>query len=376
MSILTNIGFSKMTPNVQLTKSAKPSANPSATSPGTSSANPAAVASSRASNKLGHKIGRFTVTDKLGSGSNGNVLLGHDPIIDRAVAIKILNTSTGVGDKKQREQQFINEARAAGRLSHPNIVTIYDASTEAGTTFIAMEFLQGKDLREILASGKRFSIVEAAGIAYKIANALAYAHTQGVIHRDIKPANIFIVENNQPKVVDFGIARVPNRSLDEHGQPQTLFKNNIMGTPNYMSPEQASSEPVTPLTDVYSLGAVLYEMLTMQKPFSATDFDKLLYNIIHKTPKSPDIINPEVPEKLAYIVMKAMQKKTSRRYQGAAEMALSLNKFLARERRAKRIAEKNFTTTGKGAIFQEHASFWLLGGGLITLTILIVWWLQ
>ncbi|MBI1835251.1 MAG: protein kinase [Burkholderiales bacterium] len=113
------------------------------------------------------RIGRFTITDKLGSGSNGNVLLGHDPIIDRAVAIKILN-NPGVGaDIKQREQQFINEARAAGRLSHPNIVTIYDASTEGGTTFIAMEFLQGKDIRAILGEGKRFDYVEAANIAYK-----------------------------------------------------------------------------------------------------------------------------------------------------------------------------------------------------------------
>ncbi|MFC0351624.1 serine/threonine protein kinase [Undibacterium danionis] len=307
------------------------------------------------------RIGRFTVTDKLGSGSNGNVLLGHDPIIDRAVAIKILNNPVGATDKKQREQQFINEARAAGRLSHPNIVTIYDASTEGGTTFIAMEFLQGKDLRELMAGGKRFDVIDAAGIAYKIANALAFAHSQGVIHRDIKPANIFIVENNQPKVVDFGIARVPNRVLDESGQPQTLFKGNIMGTPNYMSPEQASSLPVTPLTDVYSLGAVLYELLTGQKPFSASDFDKLLYNITHKTPKSPELINPNVPEKLAHIVMKAMQKKTNRRYDSAAEMALALNKFLAGEKRARRQSAKGDTSRSGGAIeWKEKGTlFWL-----------------
>lgn len=318
------------------------------------------------------RIGRFTITDKLGSGSNGNVLLGHDPIIDRAVAIKILNNPGTGADFKQREQQFINEARAAGRLSHPNIVTIYDASTEGGTTFIAMEFLQGKDIRAILGEGKHFDYIEAANIAYKVAGALSFAHSQGVIHRDIKPANIFLVENNQPKVVDFGIARVPNRTLDENGQPQTLFKNNIMGTPNYMSPEQASSQPVTPLTDIYSLGAVMYEMLTNQKPFSASDFDKLLYNITHKTPKSPDLINREVPEKLAHIVMKAMQKKPQRRYQSAAEMALALNKFLAREKRHRRSARSPLpvahslseTLAAKGWLF------WLSWGAVLAAAIL------
>lgn len=320
------------------------------------------------------RIGRFTVTDKLGSGSNGNVLLGHDPIIDRAVAIKILNNPVGATDKKQREQQFINEARAAGRLSHPNIVTIYDASTEGGTTFIAMEFLQGKDLRELMASGKRFDVIETASIVYKIANALAFAHNQGVIHRDIKPANIFIVENNQPKVVDFGIARVPNRVLDDNGQPQTLFKGTIMGTPNYMSPEQATSQPVTALTDVYSLGAVMYEMLTGQKPFSASDFDKLLYNITHKTPKSPDILNLEVPEKLAQIVMKAMQKKTHRRYKSAAEMALALNKFLAREKRARRQSASGQITSNRPATTLANKSnlFWLGWGSFIVAAILAV----
>ncbi len=321
------------------------------------------------------RIGRFTVTDKLGSGSNGNVLLGHDPIIDRAVAIKILNNPVGATDKKQREQQFINEARAAGRLSHPNIVTIYDASTEGGTTFIAMEFLQGKDLRELMASGKRFDVLEVASIAYKIAGALAFAHNQGVIHRDIKPANIFIVENNQPKVVDFGIARVPNRVLDDNGQPQTLFKGTIMGTPNYMSPEQALSQPVTALTDVYSLGAVMYEMLTGQKPFSASDFDKLLYNITHKSPKSPDLLNPDVPEKLAHIVMKAMQKKTHRRYKSAAEMALALNKFLSSEKRARRQSssgKENNSASTSGLFAGKSNLFWLGWGSFIIAAILAI----
>ncbi|MBI1835252.1 MAG: protein kinase [Burkholderiales bacterium] len=160
----------------------------------------------------------------------------------------------------------------------------------------------------------------------------------------------------------------PTNTLDENGQPQTLFKNNIMGTPNYMSPEQASSQPVTPLTDVYSLGAVLYEMLTNQKPFSATDFDKLLYNITHKTPKSPDLINREVPEKLAHIVMKAMQKKPQRRYQSAAEMALALNKFLAKEKRARRSARSPLPAahTFTEAVASKGWLFWLSWATVLT----------
>lgn len=283
------------------------------------------------------RVGRFYLTDKLGKGSNGAVFLGHDPVIDRPVAIKILGTSHGIADKKQREQQFINEARAAGRLSHPNIVTIYDASSEGGTTFIAMEFLQGQDLRELLASGKHFDNIATANIIHKIAEALAYAHENGVIHRDIKPANIFILPNQQPKVVDFGIARAPNRILTNPDNPaQTLFNNNVLGTPNYMSPEQAMSQQVNALTDVYSLGAVMYEMLTQQKPFQSNDIDKLLNQIAHKQAKSPSELNPQVSTSLSAIVMKAMQKLPEHRYSSAAEMAQALQKVLERDQRLKR----------------------------------------
>jgi len=172
-----------------------------------------------------------------------------------------------------------------------------------------MEFLHGQDLREIIASGKRFDTIETAHVGIQIAEALAYAHEHGVIHRDIKPANIFILPNNQPKVVDFGIARAPNRIQNENGaQVHTLFNNNILGTPNYMSREQALGQQVNALTDVYSLGAVMYEMLTMQKPFQSDDVNKLLHQIAHKTIKSPSEINPDIPQKLSQIVMHAMQK--------------------------------------------------------------------
>ncbi|MFZ6719559.1 serine/threonine protein kinase [Undibacterium sp. Ji49W] len=306
------------------------------------------------------RVGRFYLSERIGMGSNGAVYLGHDPVIDRDVAIKIFSAGNNAADKKQREQQFINEARAAGRLSHPNIVTIFDASSEGGTTFIAMEFLQGKDLRHLLADGKQFDIIETANIIQKIADALEYAHGNGVIHRDIKPANIFVLPSQQPKVVDFGIARAPNRVLDEtREQAHTLFNNNIMGTPNYMSPEQANGKQVTALTDVYSLGAVMYEMLTGQKPFQSQDVDKLLQQIVSKPPKNPSEISANIPDSLSRIVMKAMQKDPAARYESAAEMSLALEKFLERDKKLKRKRKKQGNDTDKEVDDAGHSNSWL-----------------
>ncbi|MFZ6642572.1 serine/threonine protein kinase [Undibacterium sp. TC4M20W] len=325
----------------------------------TPNAPPAALPSKR--------VGRFYLSERLGMGSNGAVYLGHDPVIDRDVAIKIFSAGNNAADKKQREQQFINEARAAGRLSHPNIVTIFDASSEGGTTFIAMEFLQGKDLRHILADGKQFDIIETANIIQKIAEALAYAHANGVIHRDIKPANIFVLPSQQPKVVDFGIARAPNRVLDEtREQAHTLFNNNILGTPNYMSPEQANGKAVNALTDVYSLGTVMYEMLTGQKPFQSQDVDKLLQQIVNKVAKYPSEIRTSIPDSLSKIVMKAMQKDPAARYESAAEMSLALEKFLERDRKLKRKRQKQGGDTSDYANDDSpHVGSWLSWAALI-----------
>ncbi|HCN89909.1 MAG TPA: serine/threonine protein kinase, partial [Oxalobacteraceae bacterium] len=171
------------------------------------------------------RVGRFYITRELGRGAIGAVYLGHDPVIDRPVAIKTFSSSLSAAEKKQYESQFINEARAAGRLSHPNIVTIYDASSEGGTTYIVMEYLQGQELSKLLEQGKRFPPDEVASIIWKLADALDYAHKNDVVHRDIKPANIFMVADSQPKVVDFGIARSPNRVSEKPGygdQPYTL----------------------------------------------------------------------------------------------------------------------------------------------------------
>ncbi|MGZ3241683.1 MAG: serine/threonine protein kinase [Burkholderiaceae bacterium] len=287
-----------------------------------------------------NRVARFHILRELGRGSIGSVYLAHDPVIDRDIAIKTFSPKISAATKKQYEQQFINEARAAGRLSHPNIVTIFDAANENGTTYIAMEYLQGRELSKILKKDLPYTSDDAATIIWKVAEALDYAHKNGVVHRDIKPANIFIVADNQPKLVDFGIARIPNRlaektvSLDD--APNTLFHNNLLGTPTYMSPEQATGRQVDLRTDIYSLGAVMYELLAGRKPFQSKNTEKLLQLIAFKAPPAPHEVNPKVPAELSRIVMRAMSKRPEKRYQDANEMALDLKRYLIKGKRERK----------------------------------------
>ncbi len=286
------------------------------------------------------RIGRFYLTRELGRGTLGCVYLGHDPVIARDVAIKTFNPRLTPVEKTRYEQQFINEARAAGRLSHPHIVAVYDASSEGGTTYVAMEYLQGHELNKVLESGHRFTPDEVASIAWKIADALNHAHQRDVIHRDIKPANIFMVKDDHPKLIDFGIARAPNRIGDRHaasGEPCTMMRDNhLLGTPNYMSPEQAAGKPVDARTDIYSLGAVMYEMLVGHTPFRSDSADKLLQDIAYKAPPAPHRLDARVPQALSHIVMTAMSKRPEKRYQNAETMALEIKRYLLKERRARK----------------------------------------
>lgn len=294
-----------------------------------------------ANKELLNRIGRFRIIRELGRGTIGCVYLGHDPVIDREVAIKTFLPSMSAAARKRMEEQFINEARASGRLNHTNIVTIYEAFSEGGTTYIAMEYLQGTELHRLLAAKHKFSTSDIASIIYRLANALDFAHKNKVVHRDIKPANIFLVADNQPKLMDFGIARAPNRVADEQGDgndaPFTLYcKDNLLGTPNYMSPEQATYSPVDHRTDIYSLGAVMYEMLTGRRPFVAENVEKLLEKIAHRAPKAPHEINPEIPEGLSAIVMRAMSKRPEKRYASAADMAEEIKRYVLAGKRRRR----------------------------------------
>jgi len=286
-----------------------------------------------------NRIGRFRIIRELGRGTIGCVYLGHDPIIDREVAIKTFLPSMPAPQRKRVQEQFINEARASGRLSHANIVTIYEACSEGNTTYIAMEYLQGTELHRMLTAKHKFSTSDVASIIYRLANALDFAHRNNVVHRDIKPANIFLLADNQPKLMDFGIARAPNRVADQYAAtndaPFTLYcKENLLGTPNYMSPEQATYSPVDHRTDIYSLGAVMYEMLTGRRPFVAENVEKLLDKIAHRAPKAPHEIDPEIPQGLSDIVMRALSKRPEKRHASAAELAEEIKRYvLAGKRR-------------------------------------------
>jgi serine/threonine-protein kinase len=280
------------------------------------------------------RIGRFVLEREIGRGSVGTVYQFRDPLIGRKVAIKVLNQQLPSDQHAVFEQHFIQEARVAGRLNHPNIVTVYDADKFDDRLFIAMEYLEGKELRDLISSGHRFSYKQIADLIARVANALDYAHQQGVIHRDIKPANIFIVGKYTPKVLDFGIASASRQLSDAEASLgfAAVAERQLIGTPSYMSPEQTRAEALDARTDIFSLGIVLYQLLCGRLPFQGDSIQELLQNIEYDSPVPPNEIRPDVPTRLAYIAGKAMSKKPSDRYPTAAEMANDLNRYLAKER--------------------------------------------
>lgn len=287
-----------------------------------------------------NRIGRFSITRELGRGTIGCVYLAHDTVIGRDVALKTLNPRLPPAERSRHGTLLINEARAVGRLCHPHIVTIHDASGEGNTPYIAMEYLQGRELHRILDEGHRYTPDEVASIGWKLADALDHAHRNQVVHRDIKPSNIFIVRDDQPKLMDFGIARAPNRMGDANEPDDvgyTIFRpNSPLGTPNYMAPEQAQGKPADERSDIYSLGAVMYEMLAGRKPFEEDIPELLLQQIAYKAPPALGDLMPDVPERLAQIVMRAMSKRPEKRYQDAQKMARDLKRYLLQERQERR----------------------------------------
>jgi eukaryotic-like serine/threonine-protein kinase len=269
-------------------------------------------------------LGRYEVSGELGRGAMGIVYKGEDPKIHRTVAIKTVRLSDFdedmVGEMKER---FFREAESAGLLTHPNIVTIYDAGEEHDLAFIAMELLKGNDLEQYTKKGSILPIRDTLHIVAQVADALDYAHSKGIVHRDIKPANIMMLsETHEIKVTDFGIARIASSSKTKTGV--------IMGTPSYMSPEQVAGKKVDGRSDIFSLGVVLFEMLTGEKPFAGEDMTSLMYKIAKEKQPSVRSINPQVPQVVEKIIDKALEKEMETRYQKAGQMADHLNKVVAK----------------------------------------------
>jgi eukaryotic-like serine/threonine-protein kinase len=240
-------------------------------------------------------------------------------VLNRTVAIKVLNPQ--FARDASFVERFRREAQAAARLNQPNIVAVYDTGADDGTQFIVMEFIEGRTLGEFMESGRKPTPVQAAEIAQKICAALAAAHAAGVIHRDIKPGNVMVTRDGTVKVMDFGIARV----LGPETAPQTSA---VLGTASYLSPEQAQGGPVDARTDIYSLGAVLYEMLTGRPPFMGDTPVAVAYKQVNETPVVPSQLNPDVPARLDAVVMKALSKNPSNRYQTAAEFSADLERVI------------------------------------------------
>jgi len=279
-----------------------------------------ATPADRAMPTIGH-IGRYALKYQLGEGGLGTVFAAHDPLLSRLIAVKTLNVKVAEAERESFNALFLNEARAAGGLSHPHIVTVFDAGISDERAYIAMELLKGRDLRQLRQEGWRATPAQAALIIRRVADALAFAHSKGVIHRDIKPANIFMVGRTQPRVLDFGIARVAH-------QQESNDPHSGAGSPYYMAPEQVRRELSDRRADVFSLGVVLYELLTDVKPFRGESLAQIREAVLHHEPPLASKIDPAVPKALAAIAARAMAKDPEHRFRSARSFARELRQWL------------------------------------------------
>ena len=268
-------------------------------------------------------FGRYKVLETIGRGAMGTVYKGLDPAIDRLVALKTIRMDqiTDPEESTELRERLTREAKAAGKLSHPNIVTIYDVGEEGPIQYIAMEYLQGRTIEQLLRGGIDWDYRTLSKIMIQVCEALDYAHENGIVHRDIKPANIMIVENDKVKVMDFGIARVDkSASMTQTGT--------ALGTPNYISPEQLKGLNVDRRSDIFSLGVVFYELLTKEKPFKGDTISALIYSILHTNPSPPSDINFDIPRIFDKIVAKAMVKDPDLRFQRTKDLGEILRKLI------------------------------------------------
>jgi serine/threonine-protein kinase len=302
--------------------------------------------------------GRYQIVKELGRGSMGMVYLARDPNIERMVAVKVLRQDRMGSDIFVK--RFIKEAKVIGRLSHPHTVTIYDIGEENEDVYIAMEYVEGTPLSNIVKE-KRLDAQEVVEFGVQIAETLDYAHRKGVVHRDIKPSNIIVQPDGLIKITDFGVARVE----DSSATLQTM-NGEILGTPAYMSPEQVLGKPVDGRSDLFSLGVVLYELSTGKRPFGgegktlATVFNE----IIQTTPPDPNIASGQVPRELSALIMKALQKEPAKRFQSGREMAEALKECLGGGKR-----EEAATTTQAQPVQRRRIGYTisLAGAALISI---------
>ncbi|HJW04641.1 MAG TPA: serine/threonine-protein kinase, partial [Azospira sp.] len=262
------------------------------------------------------QLGRYRIDGKLGEGAMGVVYRAFDPLLERIVAIKTIRFD--LGDQEDFERRFFREAKSAARLNHPAIVTVFDAGKVDDMAYIAMEFLEGRDLRQLLRSepegGQRLPYDRIAELIAAVADGLDYAHQAGVVHRDVKPANIIVLDGSTNtgavKLADFGIAQLQSSAKTMTGT--------MLGTPKYMAPEQIMGQAVDGRADIFSLGVVLYQLLTGTAPFDGETVSTIMYRVIHEGARRPSLVQGDVPPGFEAILAKALAKKPEDRYASAA----------------------------------------------------------
>ncbi|HUG54669.1 MAG TPA: protein kinase [Vicinamibacteria bacterium] len=264
------------------------------------------------------QIGKYKILEKIGQGAMGEVYRAHDPVLNRDVAVKTISAELGADDTLRR--RFEREAQSAARLNHPNIITVFDYGEEQGKIYMAMELLDGADLKQAIARRASLSLDEKLSIVDQIAEGLAFAHEHDIVHRDLKPANIHLLGNGQVKIMDFGLARLGGSEMTRAGM--------VMGTPHYMSPEQVRGERADSRSDVFALGCVFYEILTYRKPFDADSMHSVLFKVMQEEPPPVQDLSAGVPAVLTQVVKRAMSKDPAARFQNAGELRSALHRAM------------------------------------------------
>jgi serine/threonine-protein kinase len=267
-------------------------------------------------------IGRYEIQEELGRGAMGSVYKARDPLVGRIVALKTIHSAALEGAQAgEYRARFQREARASGVLAHPGIVPVFDVGEHEGAPFLVMEYVDGRTLADAMKKGERYTMDRACDIGQQIAEALGYAHRQGVIHRDIKPANILMTSrevygSERPRITDFGIAKLMQSELTSTGQ--------LLGTPSFMPPEQFTGAPIDGRADLFSLGVILYALATGEQPFPGETMTAVSYKVVHTDPIPPSKLNPAIPARMEAVILKALAKSPADRYQTGEELAQDL----------------------------------------------------
>jgi predicted Ser/Thr protein kinase len=267
-------------------------------------------------------IGRYEIIEELGRGAMGSVFKARDPVVGRIVALKTIHTAALAGEQSDEyRSRFYREARASGVLAHPGIVPVFDVGEHDGAPFLVMEFVDGRTLADAIKKSERYSLDRVCEIVQQIAEALGYAHRQGVIHRDVKPANILMTSrevygSERPRITDFGIAKMAASEITTSGQ--------LLGTPSYMPPEQFTGSPLDGRADLFSLGVILYSLTTGEQPFAGETMTAVSYKVVYTEPIPPTKLNPATPHRLEGAILKALSKNPAERFQTGEEFAQEL----------------------------------------------------